>query len=192
LSSRSRRQNHRYARCNSTSSHSFSRSECRNGNRRSASDHRLARRSSRGRIDGRGHPASARRELGFPWLDHANASRLYVCRSSHSKFLAKVRMSAQASCTGLSPQSGGRAVSGFLGGASSVRSIARLSAVDRLRRRQAAGLALQDEGLLTGHAPDGREPHRLAAQGTEEVIVAEVHDGSIQARARPSVSTSIC
>jgi hypothetical protein len=75
----------------------------------------------------------------------------------------------------------------------SVRDIARSSAVDRLRRGQAAGPALQDEGLLTRHAPDdGQEPHRLAAYGTEEVIVAEVHGGSVQAGVRPSVSTSGC
>jgi hypothetical protein len=43
------------------------------------------------------------------------------------------------------------------------------------------------------HAPDdGQEPHRLAAYGTEEVIVAEVHGGSVQAVVRPSVSTSVC
>jgi hypothetical protein len=76
--------------------------------------------------------------------------------------------------------------------AGSVRSIVRPRSVDRLRRGQAAGPALQHQGLLTGHAPDdGQKPHRLAAHGTEEVIVAEVHGGSVQSGARPSVSTSI-
>jgi hypothetical protein len=51
-----------------------------------------------------------------------------------------------------------------------VRGIARSCAVARHRRGQAARPALQDEGLFTGHAPDGRQkPHWLAAHGTEEV-----------------------
>jgi len=64
---------------------------------------------------------------------------------------------------------------GLLGGPS-MRSISRPSAVDRLRRGQAAGLALQDERLLARYAPDnGQEPHRLATHRADEIIVAELH-----------------
>jgi hypothetical protein len=58
----------------------------------------------------------------------------------------------------------------------SVRSISRSGAVNRLCRGQPARPALQNKRLLTRHAPDdGQNPHRLAAHGTEEVFVAELH-----------------
>jgi hypothetical protein len=54
--------------------------------------------------------------------------------------------------------------------------------INRLCRGQAAGSALQEEGLLTGHATNhGQKPHPLAAHGTKEIIVSEVHGGSVQA-----------
>jgi hypothetical protein len=58
----------------------------------------------------------------------------------------------------------------------SVPSISRSGAVNDLCRGQPARPALQNERLLTRHAPgDGQKPHWLAAHGTEEVFVAELH-----------------
>ena len=79
-------------------------------------------------------------------------------------------------------------------GRTSGRGITWTRSFDRLRRGQAARPALQDEGLLIGHAPDGRQkPHWTAAHGTEEVVVAEVHADSVQAvRGHPCPRRSGC